>query len=69
MYSSIQTFSKDNQTSESTYARNWALPDQCKENKCEWLTNSTGASFYFCCCNTYLCNGPDREITTTPTNE
>ncbi|CAF1355495.1 unnamed protein product [Rotaria sordida] len=62
------TFSKDNQTSESTYARSWASHDQCKENKCEWRTNSTDASYYFCCCNTNLCNGADREITTTPTN-
>ncbi|CAF0944542.1 unnamed protein product [Rotaria sordida] len=62
------TFSKDNQTSESIYARNWALSGTCTESKCEWRTNSTGNSFYFCCCNTDLCNGSDREITTTPTN-
>ncbi|CAF1098047.1 unnamed protein product [Rotaria sordida] len=62
------TFSKDNQASESIYARNWALSDQCKEDKCEWRTDSTGDSIYFCCCNTNLCNGADGEITTTPKN-
>lgn len=63
--SSVQTFSTDNETSDSIYARNWALPDTCTENKCEWRTNGTDY-FYQCCCNTNLCNGDNRQITTTP---
>ncbi|CAF4481976.1 unnamed protein product [Rotaria socialis] len=62
------SFSTDNQTSESIYARNWALPGTCTENKCEWRKNATDASFYVCCCNTNLCNGATSEITTTPNN-
>ncbi|CAF1088176.1 unnamed protein product [Rotaria sp. Silwood1] len=62
------TYSKDNQTSESIYARNWAQNDDCKENKCEWRTNNINVAYYSCCCNTNLCNGEPKEITTTPTN-